>query len=43
VQLLGPEDSEPVLLRAGRALEVKGETAKLDRRNETEFAWPAKR
>ena len=43
VQLLGPEDSEPVLLRAGRALEVKGEAARLDRKNETEFAWPAKR
>ena len=43
VQLLGPEDSEPVLLRAGWALEVKGDTARLDRRHETEFAWPVKR
>ena len=43
VQLLGPEDSEPVLLRAARALEVRGEVARLDRRNATEFAWPTKR
>ncbi|HYM80414.1 MAG TPA: Asp-tRNA(Asn)/Glu-tRNA(Gln) amidotransferase subunit GatA [Candidatus Limnocylindria bacterium] len=43
VQLLGAEDSEPLLLRAGRALEVQGDIARLDRRHETEFAWPTKR
>jgi aspartyl-tRNA(Asn)/glutamyl-tRNA(Gln) amidotransferase subunit A len=43
VQVLGPEDGEPVLLRAGRALEVKGDRTKLERRNEVEFAWPTKR
>ena len=43
VQLLGPEDSEPLLLRAGRALEMKGDTAKLARKHESEFAWPTKR
>jgi len=43
VQLLGPYDSEPLLLRAGRALEVKGEKALLARDHEMEFAWPAKR
>ncbi len=42
VQLLGPEDSEPALLRAGRALEVDGDTARLSREHETEFAWPTK-
>jgi aspartyl-tRNA(Asn)/glutamyl-tRNA(Gln) amidotransferase subunit A len=42
VQLLGPEDSEPVLLRAGRALEMKGDRAHFDRRHEGEFAWPVK-
>ena len=43
VQLLGPEDSEPVLLSAGRAIEMKGERARFDRRHESEFAWPTKR
>jgi aspartyl-tRNA(Asn)/glutamyl-tRNA(Gln) amidotransferase subunit A len=43
VQLLGPPDSEPVLLRAGRALEVKGDTTKLSREHEMEFVWPTKR
>ena len=43
VQILGPEDSEPALLRAGRALEMKGDVARLDRRHESEFAWPTKR
>ncbi len=43
VQLLGPEDSEPLLLRAGRALEAKGDPARLPRHNETEFAWPTRR
>ena len=43
VQVLGPEDAEPVLLRAGRALEVGGDRARLDRSHTTEFAWPTKR
>ena len=43
VQLVGPEDSEPTLLRAGRALEVRGEVARLGREHETEFPWPMKR
>jgi len=43
VQLLGPEDAEPTLLRAARALEVHGDVARLDGRHETEFAWPTKR
>jgi aspartyl-tRNA(Asn)/glutamyl-tRNA(Gln) amidotransferase subunit A len=43
VQLLGPEDSEPLLLRAGRALEVRGDRARLSRDHTTEFAWPSKR
>jgi aspartyl-tRNA(Asn)/glutamyl-tRNA(Gln) amidotransferase subunit A len=43
VQLLGPEDSEPVLLRAGRALEVRGQIDHLTRDHETEFSWPTKR
>jgi aspartyl-tRNA(Asn)/glutamyl-tRNA(Gln) amidotransferase subunit A len=42
-QLLGPEDSEPVLLRAGRAIEVRGELGALASQHETEFAWPTKR
>ena len=43
VQLLGSEDSEPTLLRAGRAIEMKGEKSRFDRRHESEFAWPTKR
>ena len=43
VQLLGPDDAEPVLLAAGRALEVRGEVARLEARHETEVAWPTKR
>jgi aspartyl-tRNA(Asn)/glutamyl-tRNA(Gln) amidotransferase subunit A len=43
VQLLGAEDSEPTLLRAGRAMEMKGEKSRFDRRHESEFAWPTKR
>ena len=43
VQLLGPEDSEAHLLRAGRALEVGGDITRLSRDNEVEFAWPTKR
>ena len=42
VQLLGPMDAEPLLLRAGRAIEVKGDTARLARDHETEFAWPGR-
>jgi aspartyl-tRNA(Asn)/glutamyl-tRNA(Gln) amidotransferase subunit A len=43
VQLLGPEDGEPHLLRAARALEVNGDTTRLAREHETEFAWPTRR
>jgi aspartyl-tRNA(Asn)/glutamyl-tRNA(Gln) amidotransferase subunit A len=43
VQVLGPEDAEPRLLRAARAIEVRGERAAMGRRQETEFAWPTKR
>jgi len=42
VQLLGPPDSEPALLRAGRVLEVRGERARIGRDHEAEFAWPVK-
>jgi aspartyl-tRNA(Asn)/glutamyl-tRNA(Gln) amidotransferase subunit A len=42
-QLLGPDDSEPVLLRAGRALEVRGDAARLPRAHDAEFEWPTKR
>jgi aspartyl-tRNA(Asn)/glutamyl-tRNA(Gln) amidotransferase subunit A len=41
VQLLGPADSEPALLRAGRVLEVDGDPARLGRNSEEkEFLWP---
>ena len=43
VQLLGPEDGEPALLRAARAIEVNGDVAKLPRTHETEASWPSKR
>jgi aspartyl-tRNA(Asn)/glutamyl-tRNA(Gln) amidotransferase subunit A len=43
VQVLGPADAEPALLRAARAIEVRGEVAHLDRRHATEFAWPIRR
>ena len=43
VQLLGPEDAEPVLLRCARAIEVRGVVTRLRRENETEFAWPVRR
>ena len=43
VQLLGPDDSEPALIAAGRAIEVRGDPARLDRTHETEFAWPTRR
>jgi aspartyl-tRNA(Asn)/glutamyl-tRNA(Gln) amidotransferase subunit A len=42
-QLLGPVDGEPTLLRAGRAIEVRGERSRLGREHTTEFAWPTKR
>jgi aspartyl-tRNA(Asn)/glutamyl-tRNA(Gln) amidotransferase subunit A len=43
VQLLGPADAEAQLLRAARAIEVRGDVARLPARFETEFAWPTKR
>ena len=43
VQLLGPADSEPALLRAARALEVDGDERRLAAPEEKEFAWPSKR
>ena len=43
VQLLGPEDSEDLLLRAARVLEVRGDRSRLDRSHEVEFVWPTKR
>ncbi len=43
VQLLGPEDAEPTLLRAGRAIEARGDAARLGRAHVAEFAWPMKR
>ena len=43
VQLLGPADAEPLLLQAGRALEVRGERAHMGSAHETEFLWPTKR
>ncbi len=43
VQMLGPEDSEPNLLRAARALEVGGDVALLSTDEDPEFVWPTKR
>ncbi len=43
VQLLGPADAEPLLLRAARALEVDGEAERMARGYEKEFAWPGSR
>ncbi len=43
VQLLGPEDSEPNLLRLARALEAGGDRARMGREHETEVAWPSRR
>jgi aspartyl-tRNA(Asn)/glutamyl-tRNA(Gln) amidotransferase subunit A len=43
VQLLGPEDAEPRLLRAARVIEVEGERSRLDRAFEREVAWPSRR
>jgi len=43
VQLLGPEDGEPALLRAARVIEVGGEPDRLGAAHEREFAWPTRR
>ena len=43
VQLLGPADAEPVLLRAARALEAEGNVGRIARGYEREFAWPGSR
>ena len=42
VQLLGPADAEPVLLRAARALEAEGRVADIPMGYEREFTWPGK-
>jgi aspartyl-tRNA(Asn)/glutamyl-tRNA(Gln) amidotransferase subunit A len=42
VQLLGPIDGEPQLLRAARALEADGRTSDIPKGYEREFAWPGK-
>ncbi len=42
VQLLAPADGEPALLRAARALEMDGDTARLARGPEREVAWPGR-
>ena len=42
VQLLGPADGEPALLRAARALEMDGDTTRLARGPEREVAWPGR-
>ncbi len=41
-QILGPEDAEPALLRAARAIEARGDTTRMAAKDETEFAWPTK-
>jgi aspartyl-tRNA(Asn)/glutamyl-tRNA(Gln) amidotransferase subunit A len=43
VQLLAPDDGEGLLLRAARALEVRGDRARLGRTHEAEFTWPTRR
>jgi len=43
VQLLGPADGEPVLLRAARALECEGRTHVMSNGYEREFMWPGSR
>jgi aspartyl-tRNA(Asn)/glutamyl-tRNA(Gln) amidotransferase subunit A len=43
VQLLGPSDAEPVLLRAARALECEGRTHDISNGYEREFMWPGSR
>ena len=43
VQLLGPADSEPVLLRAARAIEMDGDATRIASTEEREPAWPGSR
>ncbi len=43
VQVLGPADAEPVLLRAGRAIEARGDRAHISRDHAREFEWPTRR
>jgi aspartyl-tRNA(Asn)/glutamyl-tRNA(Gln) amidotransferase subunit A len=43
VQLLGPADSEPVLLRAARAIEMDGDPVRIASSEEKEPAWPGSR
>ena len=43
VQILGPDDGEGLLLRAARAVEVRGERARLGRSHDAEFTWPTRR
>ncbi len=43
VQVLGPEDAEPALLRFGRVIEMRGARRQLDRTHDAEFAWPTRR
>ncbi len=43
VQLLGPADGEPTLLRAARALEAEGDAKRIAPGYEKEFAWPGSR
>jgi aspartyl-tRNA(Asn)/glutamyl-tRNA(Gln) amidotransferase subunit A len=43
VQVLGPADAEPALLRAARAIEVEGDTKRLAAGYERAFAWPTRR
>jgi aspartyl-tRNA(Asn)/glutamyl-tRNA(Gln) amidotransferase subunit A len=42
VQLLGPADAEPALLRAARALEADGRTGDIPTGYEREFTWPGR-
>jgi aspartyl-tRNA(Asn)/glutamyl-tRNA(Gln) amidotransferase subunit A len=42
VQLLGPADAEPALLRAARALEADGKTGDIPMGYEREFTWPGR-
>ncbi len=43
VQLVGPIDAEPLLLRAARALEAEGDERRIAPGHEREFAWPGNR
>ena len=42
-QLLAPDDGEALLLRAARAIEVRGDRSRLARGHEMEAAWPTRR